>query len=1659
MSHTPKMKRIPSSITASLAPFTPRLLVELLADWNEHSLSTDGESQSATSEEPSPNTSPETAAGRSIREARDSVDVAASLAPFSCELYSVILFIDVSGFTPLTESFVRQGAHGLEELTEVMNSYFSSIMAVIQEYGGDLLKVAGDALIAGFYLYGDGAKRSVLPSADCSQQVRSALCCNVMSCALSLQRSCGLFRIANQVLRLHIAVTAGSTHFILVGGAEQRWGDHSGGRRCEFMAVGPALHDLSSTVQQSEAGEVVVSGAAWAECVQHPLLRYASSAIEGCDNRKLVIDQSTTPAQPDPLVAVGDVEATLTALCDSMQHKLTAHSPATAVCPASFLMPALLSRLPTNSHRPSAPPASSHSYLASFGRPPSLSSAPVSIAPPLSPTVQPSSSLVSDGQSGPTDSNWLAEYRRVSVMFIQLPHPDSCSSEAGAGSEGGPSWLVGFQTLFSSVQRCVFNMGGQVRQLLVDDKGCVCIAVFGLSPLTHENDAARAVTASIHILERLQKSGHKDCHSLRQQEMRIGVATGRAYTGLVGGEHRKEYAVYGETVNLAARLMAAAAKLESDKYRILCDEATMQACQKPSRFTWLDPVTVSIKGRGTPLPVFSPGGMSVAPAPSLLSLPDSPASSTPSSPRPRVLSIAADAMMEPIDALTAAVEQPVDEGFGRHEMFDTICELLAGKGPAHSQPVSAGRPVVVLESEAGMGKSHLTRRLIQAAQARSVYTFVGCADSLELTTPYHALQAVLQSIADLHLDTQLHRKPISVRDHLLELLEPQYQPFVTVLTDLQLGLNVRPPTGEKDASDELQVAVRSVVLQQLLGSLLLGLSRTLPRCLLVVEDIHWLDSQSWQLLQAITSSLIPMPILLTTRPFSKQQTIAPMLQSRDVPRVPSCAPELLDILASPRSRYFVLRGLSQEDSMRLAVQTLQCKGLSLALQTAIFEQTDGIPLFIYHLCHYCRDNQLLQIDASGTAAIVSPGQHISELLPSSLEALLASVLDRLSPQTQFAMKVASVIGRYFHSLLLQKVLPQTTDGEQLADAQLLHLLDHAQQHNIIGILTSTPEAELSPDPAYLSLRKEQSLRSSSQPLPRLQEPTANRPARAYRFSHQLVRDAAYNSLLYNQRRELHAKVALLLTEWHKSQELPVSIQSLAQHYWLSLCSANEQLVAEPEPQLLPLAIDHILQSAVSSLNAGSTDAAVVSLLRAIRCIRLVANPQARNRWELRWLVAWMGSQLMLNLGVLEQLAAEFEDDPIIRFDKERPAFFRMRAMRDLRPFAERLLHLMAQIPQSADWPTAEQRQQIRFNALAAMWYASITEGLDALAPALAPLVAMAEATVGPDRNYFRLEAMLAAYTTLNVRSQVVELGELLQRLAEDDYFNRLLNGEQRLTRVALAFNLMSRLPVDLASHQWRVHGDSEAGLATIQKFFAMLPSIMHPASIIFGYAYSLRMLLPYGPEPVTMSLLQRMVDRMPRDDSPANRMMFLVGKVCRLTLSVWQRSRVEAADSAAMVELIEAFCTEGHTFGANFIVGASAMPAIFDYELDWEWPLECHEAMAKMVATFPLFCCGFNRPEMRRRRAVMALKRVRAGVGDREECLKEAAVQLAEAELLTFGARMLELKNACVALELVRLQGSADEAMAKQKVVDALSTVKGRESSPTIRQARRLLQS
>ena len=138
----------------------------------------------------------------------------------------------------------------------------------------------------------------------------------------------------------------------------------------------------------------------------------------------------------------------------------------------------------------------------------------------------------------------------------------------------------------------MYQYEGSLNKFLVDDKGSTLLAVFGLPPLAHENDPARALLASLKMHRLMAELG------LRSS---VGVTSGLALCGLVGSGSRREYSVIGDLVNLSARLMQAA---DGD---VLCDKATYLAARTQKRLVFRSLVPIKVKGKSALVYVYNPG--------------------------------------------------------------------------------------------------------------------------------------------------------------------------------------------------------------------------------------------------------------------------------------------------------------------------------------------------------------------------------------------------------------------------------------------------------------------------------------------------------------------------------------------------------------------------------------------------------------------------------------------------------------------------------------------------------------------------------------------------------------------------------------------------------------------------------------------------------------------------------------------------------------------------------------------------------------------------------------------------------------------------------------------------------------------------------------------
>ncbi|MBI1880880.1 MAG: AAA family ATPase [Chloroflexi bacterium] len=702
------------------------------------------------------------------------------------------------------------------------------------------------------------------------------------------------------------------------------------------------------------------------------------------------------------------------------------------------------------------------------------------------------------GQSG-----WLAELRRVTVLFINLL--DLTYSTP----------LPQAQTVMQALQTALYRYEGSLNRIGVDDKGPVLLAALGLPPLAHEDDAARGVKAALDMHAVLQKLGWRCA---------IGVTTGRAFCGSVGNATRREYTMMGDVVNLAARLMQAAGATadrrpetadslvekvsQAAAIPILCDEATFQAAQSQIAFEVLPPIKV--KGKVQPIPIYRP--------------------ITESSP-PK----------SKIQNLKSKIEM-----VGRAAERMLLAEALQRLQRGHSG-------VVIIEGEAGIGKSRLVADLLTQAQALSLRSLIGMGDAIEKSATYHAWQPVFRHLFGLMDGTETLTAYRHVQDYLARLNPAlaEQTPLLSAVLPFDFPDNeVTTPIQGKARAEKTRALLVGTLARAMQGEN----GQAMP-LLVVIEDAHWLDSASWALLQQVQQEVKPLLLVMAARP---------MLDARSgEAAVPA---EYRQLAADAHSQFLKLMTLPPTDILTLVCQRLGVTTLPEPVANFIQARAEGHPFFSEELAYALRDAGLIEI-AAGQCRLAAGVNDLRGLeFPDTLQGVITSRIDRLTPQQQLTLKVASVIGRVFTFPLLQEVHPIETDKPVLT--MYLETLER---------LDLTPLESPSPELAYI-------------------------------FKHIITQEVAYNLMSFDQRRQLHQAVA----EWYERTyqgELPPFYPLLA-HHWRKVAAgqqANSSLVLK--------AVDYLHKAGEQAVQRSANVEAISHLTMALDLLQTLPDTPGRTRQE------------------------------------------------------------------------------------------------------------------------------------------------------------------------------------------------------------------------------------------------------------------------------------------------------------------------------------------------------------------------------------------------------------------------------------------------------------
>jgi class 3 adenylate cyclase/predicted ATPase len=499
------------------------------------------------------------------------------------------------------------------------------------------------------------------------------------------------------------------------------------------------------------------------------------------------------------------------------------------------------------------------------------------------------------------------------------------------------------------------QFGGYIAQYLGDG----LLVYFGY-PAAHEDDAQRAVRAGLAIIESLSVLNAQLRTKDIRLTVRIGIHTGLVVISELGGGDWREQLALGETPNVAARLQALA---RPDA--VLLSATTYRLCRKQFQCQPLG--AHSLKGLSQPMQVYWVVGEVAAEGAGL------GAKATPQVGRERETAALAD-------------------GWRRAEQGTT--------------------QVVFISGEAGIGKSHITRTV--AHQLTSTPH-----EHLELhCSPYHQSSA-LYPVIEL-LQRQLKFERVDTPEERLAkvdkvLTEQGFRiPNARALAALLLSLSL--PAGEEplDLSPQQQKDKTLALL-----TLVLSEAAKHQPIFLVVEDLHWADPSTLELLQIVIERVRAARVLivLTARP----EFTWPW------PKLAAMVTTLL------------LGNLQAKYTQTMIEQVAGGKALPPEVLQQIITKTDGVPLFVEELTRMVLESGLLKEEADHYT-LIGPLPPLA--IPSTLRDSLMARLDRLATVKEIAL-LASVIGREFTYELIFAVagLPESTlirELDRLVQAGLLY---------------------------------------------------------------------------------------------------------------------------------------------------------------------------------------------------------------------------------------------------------------------------------------------------------------------------------------------------------------------------------------------------------------------------------------------------------------------------------------------------------------------------------------------------------------------------------------------------------------------------------------------
>ena len=510
------------------------------------------------------------------------------------------------------------------------------------------------------------------------------------------------------------------------------------------------------------------------------------------------------------------------------------------------------------------------------------------------------------------------------------------------------------RSLAKLMDEAVREQGGFVRGFTGDG----IMAVFG-APVALEDAPLRACRAAQSILQRIKAAGPdlEAKHGV-QPQLRIGLNTGLAVVGQVQEGADAGVTVLGDTVNFAARLQSLAAPGS-----VFMSEATQRLVQGLVDASFAG--EHAIKGKSEPQKVYRLEGV-----------------------------------RRGATRFEAAVSRGLSTFVGRERELEVLDRDL---DKARSELCA-----IDLAAEPGMGKSRLLHEFRQRIGKDRAFILSGSCSPDGQQTPFLPFIEVIRGsfrVSASEAEKDIAQK-LKVGLTALGLHSPRNLGLLLHL----LGLKV--PDDALVGLDGLLIGLRT---RELLQQLLEARARLSP-VVMIIEDLHWIDSVSKELLGKIVASEAKLRLLLLTT------------------RRPDYSPPWLDSTVVTK---LLLEPLPIGDIRTLIRARPGVEALPESFAWQVAEKAEGNPLFAEEIASFLSERGLVR---TTTGKLDFDATVVATALPASVQSFLAARVDRLAPNDRALLQAASVIGRQFEPQLLAVVVGNADIYARLTAMQALDLV-------------------------------------------------------------------------------------------------------------------------------------------------------------------------------------------------------------------------------------------------------------------------------------------------------------------------------------------------------------------------------------------------------------------------------------------------------------------------------------------------------------------------------------------------------------------------------------------------------------------------------------------